>query len=918
MTAYDFSLVKNTTITFNAAVLNGDTLNFGGTTSAKDVTVAASGTTVTLTVGTDRLTLNGVTLAQLGTHNITFTDTSSLSIGENTADSALDAAGNTITIASTKNNQAYGLGGGDTINLGANTGNNIIFGGTGAVDSADGNDTITAGSGNNAIYGNGGNDTISFQSANGTVTTLYGGAGDDTVTVTAASTGQASIFGGTGSDNVNLTAFAYAGNHTIFGGTGVVDAADAADTITSGTGNAVVYGNGGADTITLSTAAAGLATVYGGAGNDTISGSNTSYTPVIYGNDGGDTITNVNGTGNATIYGGSGIADSLDGADSITVGTGSTVVYANAGNDTIVAGTVSGTATVVAYGGLGNDTFNYVAAGGNAADGTTVSFFGGTGDDVYQMNFTGSQNNVVISEFGTGDIVQITLSGGSATSLDVSGGGSSPVIFNDTGANGYTANSDERITFTGFTGDFSATNFVISDGSKLITNFSSTATTLTGGATADQLVSGTANDTFVGGGGVDKLTGGSGNNTFQFTSVLAAALDSTNTTVTGGTGTDTFEVTGAAVTLADNDFARVTTTEVLKVANFAGNSVTLAAAAQAAGIRTFDGSALTNAVTVAAGSYTTGMTITGGTGSDVITIGSGNDSVTGGTGDDTVNVASANLTSQDTIAGGTGTDNITMTDAATVIDSDFTSVTSVETLNLFAGAGAQSVTLGALSTTAGVVLVNGASASGALTVNGSALTAGVRINGGSTTDSFTGGTGVDTLVGGGGADTLTGGTGPDRFVFEQAGTGNGTDVLTASDLTAGVGGDIFDFVTKNTIFNGGVTETVVAAATTAGVTQAAVGNNGVIVITQDAVGNAAALKTAIDATDFEAFASGPRVVVWEIDATNVGIAVLTNTDNGATTNDAVVTQVANIGSFADQAAVSAFTAALVAGNFDII
>ena len=62
------------------------------------------------------------------------------------------------------------------------------------------------------------------------------------------------------------------------------------------------------------------------------------------------------------------------------------------------------------------------------------------------------------------------------------------------------------------------------------------------------------------------------------------------------------------------------------------------------------------------------------------------------------------FTSLDTVSGGTGTDIITFGDADTVIDSDFTNVTSVETLTGYAGAS--SITVGPLATAAGIVTIN--------------------------------------------------------------------------------------------------------------------------------------------------------------------------------------------------------------------
>lgn len=88
-------------------------------------------------------------------------------------------------------------------------------------------------------------------------------------------------------------------NDTLYGGTGINDAAD---------GPEITWGNGGSDTL------------YGNGGND-------------------------------TIYGGAGIVDQADFADIIYGGAGNDTIYGNAGNDTIYSG--QGADTI--YGGLGAD-----------------------------------------------------------------------------------------------------------------------------------------------------------------------------------------------------------------------------------------------------------------------------------------------------------------------------------------------------------------------------------------------------------------------------------------------------------------------------------------------------------------------------------------------------------------------------------
>ncbi len=186
--------------------------------------------------------------------------------------------------------------------------------------------------------------------------------------------------------------------------------------------------------------------------------------------------------------------------------------------------------------------------------------------------------------------------------------------------------------------------------------------------------------------------------------------------------------------------------------------------------------------------------------------------------------------------------------------------------------------------------------------------------GGAGADTLTGGAGADVLEGGGGNDLLNGGAGADIYRFTANGVGNGIDSIAAAGFTPGAGGDVLDFRTNATSFAATTTQTLAANATIGGLASG-VANHGILVLTADAVGNADALKALLDAQPaFDETAIGNRILVWEINATNVGVAIVCNTD--AVDNDTVsVTQVATVTGFTDQAAVDAFTGALSAANF---
>lgn len=769
MTAFDFSLIKNTSIAFN---VGQDTINLG-TVDATSFKIAASGSDLTLTNATgDFVTLQGVSLAEVTTSNVLFSaNTSGLAaaiyVGDDSTSSAVDAIGNTLSEAGTHvgaNNVFYGFGGADTITAG--DGDNIVYGGSGAADSTDGADTIEVGTGSATIYGNAGADTIeSGATVAGKTVTVYAGIGDDHVTLGAGvATSTAVLYGNSGADT--LDAHNDAGNVTVFGGNGIADSTDGADTISVGTGNATVYGNAGADTITSGNTLAGkTATIYAGLGDDHVTlgaVANTGATVVTAGS-GADVVdaSAALAGSHVTIYGGNGIADSTDGADTITAGAGTTTIYANAGDDHIDATDTTANNVVTIYAGIGNDAISI--AGDDTA---VVNVFLGTGNKTisYDAHTATDQAQVTISGFdGAHDTLNVSLEAGDdATDLTL-----------DRTTHVIVDGNHMNLKLSGLASDLTATNFVLSDGSALVTNiFGAAAATLTGTTHADQLIAGDHGDTLNGGGGADLLTGGTGNDTFSF---ATAAFHGGAETIAGGAGTDSISLSTVATTVSDTDFANATGVEKLVVGDFAGQSLTLGADAKAAGIVTIDASALTgtHAVTIDASGLGAGLTITTGTGADSISL------------------TSADFTSatHSTIAGGTGSDNITVSTAATITDAAFTSVTGVEKLTL--SDFANSVVLGSAANTAGIVTVDGsAGTTHDSTINASAMTHAVSLIGGDGDDSLVGGAGGDTLAGGAGDDTVTGGAGSDTFDFHQITAAADADTVT--DFVAGASGDVLE------------------------------------------------------------------------------------------------------------------------------
>lgn len=151
------------------------------------------------------------------------------------------------------------------------------------------------------------------------------------------------------------------------------------------------------------------------------------------------------------------------------------------------------------------------------------------------------------------------------------------------------------------------------------------------------------------------------------------------------------------------------------------------------------------------------------------------------------------------INGGKGADQLILTEDATVTDTFFTAISSVEVLKLSDGAGSN-VTLNSEALEAGIREVTGGHGNDTISFGSAydtdatdvrvyagsgddAVCAGAGddvLAGGSGNDSMSGEAGDDVLTGGAGADALTGGTGNDNFVFSDG------DLVAATGVSSGV------------------------------------------------------------------------------------------------------------------------------------
>ena len=320
---------------------------------------------------------------------------------------------------------------------------------------------------------------------------------------------------------------------------------------------------------------------------------------------------------------------------------------------------------------------------------------GGGGSDTLRLaaNFTSASDAQIVN------IENVTLT--AASTLDLSNQTEGFTITGSAGINSITGGSGNDI-IVGAVNDTLLSGGAGTDTLNVGANFTSTSdaqivgienVTLTAASTLN-LCNQTEGFTITGSAGIDSITGGSGND------IIVGAVN--DTLLSGGAGTDTLNVGGGTDTL--NVGANFTSTSNAQIVNI--ENVTLTAAS-----------------TLNLSNQTEGFTITGSSGANSITAGSGNDTIVGAQNDTLLD-------------GGGGTDTLN-------VGASFTSTSDAQIVNI------ENVTLTATGTT----------------LNLSNQTEGFNITGSSGADTITGGSGNDTITGGAGADTMTGGAGADRFVI---------------------------------------------------------------------------------------------------------------------------------------------------------
>jgi Ca2+-binding RTX toxin-like protein len=513
-------------------------------------------------------------------------------------------------------------GGDDTIKVG--DGNNVIVGGFGA-------DQITTGNGNNVVLGDSG--TANFDAATGDLINIFSTFG----TATPGSTNP--DLGTSSNDAITLGN----GNNVVIGGAGnntIIVGASGANVIIGADGEAD-YTNGVLTHVTSTDPSIG--------GNSTITGTKVngvfglggSGNNVVIGGTGSDTI--LLGGADNVVLGDNGFADftpagilkfittsdqSFGGDDTITVNGAGNVIFGGSGANTI---TVNGNGHNVIFGANGDATFDptsgnlskietiaeiSAASGSTPSVETNVDNGSGTiygGDDTIKV---GDGNNVIVGGFGAD---QITTGNGNNVVL----GDSGTAIFDVTSGNLISIFS----TFGSATP--SGTNPDIGTSSNDVITLGNGNNVVIGGAGNNTIIVGTTGaNVIVGADGEADYTNGilthifstdpgiGGNSTITGPKVngVFGLGGSGNNVVIGGTGNDTILLGGGNNDVVGDD----------------GEALFTAAGALTKIESTFTGYAGSNIITVGDGNNNV---VIGGFGSNQITAGNGNDVVVGASGE---------------------------------------------------------------------------------------------------------------------------------------------------------------------------------------------------------------------------------------------------------------------------------------------
>jgi Ca2+-binding RTX toxin-like protein len=705
-------------------------------------------------------------------------------LGNSDNDTIIGSAGNDRVLEAGGNDQLFLGAGNDVVEWNGSAGDDIIEGGSGVdtflLSAIDEFFTIGANGGRALLTRSDGAsidmddvERIQFSATSAAAFVTVNDLTNTDIQLLALNLGDAlgkSSNGKVDSIAVNGTA----GNDTI-GATvsnGVVSVTGLASALTIAHGESsdvlILYGLGGDDVINMSKLPATTlqSSPRGGEGNDTLTGSLRS--DLMFGQEGNDRL--VGGKGGDQIE--AGIGDDLiiwndgDGNDSIS---------GNVGTDTLrVTGSAAGEAIQFSL-----------------FDGSIFTMTRNVG--AVELNMSGVER-LEIATLGGADTVNIgdlSSVGVTAVAVDLAltVGGKTADTLIDTVSIAGTGNNDEielklagsKIVATGLPTEVSIDHFGKTD--RLVIHAGNGhdtihANVIPAGKISLQLFGGDGEDLIFGSAGGDIVEGGTGNDT--------AAL---------GVGSDVFnwfEFDGDDVVVDQGG------TDTFKVF---GNSSEQAFALSTAGGHLIFSSAIDGAtvdldnierVEILAAQGVDAVTVNNLAGSDAkfisIDLGTYLSPIGDGQGDSVV------------IDGTNGNDTITASLVAGAISIkglpaqlSIAHVEAIDSISINGAGGNDSISVAALPTKAGQLILVGGAGNDTLTGN----LGNNALHGGDDKDNLNGGGGNDTLTGGGGNDTITGGAGNDAIFYTSVLDGH--DVVIGFDGNAAGGQDVFnlDFLFDN-------------------------------------------------------------------------------------------------------------------------
>jgi hypothetical protein len=632
--------------------------------------------------------------------------------------------------------------------------------------------------------------------AAGIVTVTTAGTAADLITLLKDYTSNATInVGSTGATTItaNTTSDVYTGNLTV----AVSDAANL-------TTNDVIKGGSGTNVITLQVAGAsdsavlsdpvGISTIT--VLDSTTAGEDITFTldhsadsTLAYTIDASSLDLAITGVGAATDE--IATVDLSDGNNkgtyTVTTGGGADIVTMSVGTDIITTGT-------------GNDTIKVAATHLTSADTISAGTALAAGSDTLQVT---SDETLVDADFTNVTGVEVLTAGGANIQLIATLGaeameaGLSTVTFTDTSA------ATDSVTLTAaFTNALTVNLDDDASANTVVASASAATITVVGDDTSIETAT---------------LTGGSGSSD---NIKAGAGTYSANASITGFEIITTTATGATSITTHDDNIAADATLTITAATVTSG--LTVDASAETDGnVSITTGSAGATTATLGQGNDSivisgtgTGVatvtatdganTITTVGGADIITMGGGVDTVNTGGGADIIVVTGAQLTSGDTIGAGLGDDILRMNGASTIIDSDFTNVTGVETLDEDGANAALTVTLGSKAAAAGINAITATSGDDSYTL-GAAYTNNITI---------TLSTGDDTIVGTNYTKVLTvvASTGDITSADGAITGGTGTsDVLQFDNATTITGANIVDVTKFETMTLGALSHTIAIA-----------------------------------------------------------------------------------------------------------